>query len=31
MEKTNLPKGWKYEVFDEIENPIAKYHSSLTD
>ena len=31
MEKTNLPKGWKYEVFDEIENPIAKYYSSLTD
>ena len=31
MDKTNLPKGWKYEVFDEIENPIAKYYSSLTD
>jgi len=31
MEKNNLPKGWKYEIFDEIENPIAKYYSSLTD
>ena len=31
MEKNNLPKGWKYEVFDEIENPIAKYYSALTD
>ncbi len=31
MEKYNLPKGWKYEVFDKIENPIAKYYSSLTD
>ena len=20
MEKYNLPKGWKYEVFDKIEN-----------
>ena len=31
MEKYNLPKGWKYEVFDKIENPIAKYYSALTD
>ena len=31
MEKYNLPKGWKYEVFDEKENPIAKYYSALTD
>ena len=31
MEKYNLPKGWKYEVFDETENPIAKYYSALTD
>ena len=31
MDKTNLPKGWKYEIFDEIENPFAKYYSSLTD
>ena len=31
MDKTNLPKGWKYEVFDETENPIAKYYSALTD
>ena len=31
MEKYNLPKGWKYDVFDEIENQIAKYYSSLTD
>ena len=31
MDKTNLPKGWKFEIFDEIENPIAKYYSSLTD
>ena len=31
MEKYNLPKGWKYEIFDKIENPIAKYYSSLTD
>ena len=23
MEKYNLPKGWKYEVFDKIENPNA--------
>ena len=27
----NLPEGWKYESFDLIENPIAKYYSSLTD
>ena len=31
MEKYNLPKGWKYEVFDKIENPIAKYYSALID
>ena len=31
MENYNLPKGWKYDVFDEIENQIAKYYSSLTD
>ena len=31
MDKTNLPKGWKYEVFDKKENPIAKYYSALTD
>ena len=31
MEKYNLPKGWKYEVFDKKENPIAKYYSALTD
>ena len=31
MEKYNLPKGWKYEVFDKIENQIAKYYSALTD
>ena len=31
MEKYNLPKGWKYEVFDKNENPIAKYYSALTD
>ena len=31
MDKYNLPKGWKYEVFDEIENQIASYYSSLTD
>ena len=31
MEKYKLPKGWKYEVFDETENPIAKYYSALTD
>ena len=31
MGETNLPTGWKYEVFDEFENPIAKYYSSLTD
>ena len=27
MENNNLPKGWKYEVFDKKENPIAKYRS----
>ena len=31
MENNNLPKGWKYEVFDKKENPIAKYYSALTD
>ena len=31
MEKYNLPKGWKYEVFDKTESPIAKYYSALTD
>ena len=31
MEKYNLPKGWKYQVFDKNENPIAKYYSALTD
>ena len=31
MEKYNLPKGWKYEVFDKNENPIAKYYSALAD
>ena len=31
MEKNNLPQGWKYEVFDKIENPIAKYYSALSD
>ena len=31
MEKNNLPEGWKYEVFDKIENPIAKYYSALSD
>ena len=31
MEKYNLPKGWKYEVFDKIENQIAEYYSALTD
>jgi len=31
MEKNNLPKGWKYEVFDKKENSIAKYYSALTD
>ena len=23
MKKNNLPQGWKYEVFDKIENPIT--------
>ena len=31
MEKNNLPEGWKYEVFDKLENPIAKHYSALTD
>ena len=31
MEKNNLPEGWKYEVFDKSENPIAKHYSALTD
>ena len=31
MEKYKLPKGWKYEEFDETENPIAKYYSALSD
>ena len=31
MEKNNLPEGWKYEVFDKSENPIAKNYSALTD
>ena len=31
MEDNNLPKGWKYDVFDKKENPIAKYYSALTD
>ena len=25
MEKYNLPKGWKYEVFDKIENQIDRF------
>ena len=31
MKKNNLPKGWKYEVFDRTENQIAVYYSSFTD
>ena len=31
MDKENLPKGWKYEIFDKNENPIASYYSSLSD